>query len=105
MNTKDKNYKEWLRLGEALEKVEWSYPTTWEYDEAWYAYYENPKFKKFNRWYGSVPKWYVNIFNRGDRRHNKNALKKNISMPDFDLEDNFIEYRYKSRNSAKWMWF
>lgn len=104
MNTKDKDYKEWLKANRIYDECEWSYPTSKEYDEAFNYAWFSPRFKKFNRVYLHVPHWYVNIFNRRDRRYNKNTLKKNVNLI-LDTEDEFYEFRYKHRNSAKWMYW
>lgn len=104
MNTKEKDYKAWLKALDVYNKCEWSNPTSKEYDEAWYNVWLNPKFYKFNRVYLSVPHWYVNLFNRKDRRHNKNTLKKNIKLIEIH-EDESYEYHYKHRNSARWMYW
>ena len=51
--------------------------------------------------YGScnAPKSYCKAYNRSDRRHNKHAVNKNVSIGgDFDA----FEYRYGHRHSARW---
>ena len=124
-NTKEQNYKEWLRLNRILNEFEWTDEKSKEEADI-EKVLDNPKFRKFNRWYSNPPKWYVNIFNRSDRKHNKQALKLNVKMMrdgteehpmDEDInwegDDNFgdyweserINYRFSHRNCAKWYYW
>jgi len=116
MNTKDKHYKEWLALSKEFYNREYNS----EWDKYWDELYCN-KYRKFNSFYDNPPKWYINTFNRSDRQHNKQALKKNIVMMGCDYDEDphdadwfgflggweseYIEYRYHHKNSAKWMWW
>jgi hypothetical protein len=123
MNTKDKHYKKWLKLSEeyweSFRKDDWAECSkqTGELEKELYTC----KFKKFNRWHSNPPHWYVTTFNRSDRKHNKQALAKNISTYGCDYNENpheadwfgflggweseYIEYKYHHKNSAKWMWY
>jgi len=106
MNRKDKNYKEWLRLKEIESKIPWTYGKTKEEGEI-KKLLDDPRFWKFH-WMSDGPtKDIIKIYHKQDRVHNKRALKKNILMMVDALEcyDDYVEYRYSHRNSAKWMWW
>ena len=122
-NTKREHYKEWLRLNRIDAEIPWTYEVTKEQADI-EKLLGDPKFREFNCWYENPPKWYINLFNRSDRKHNKQALKANIKMmidpyeehpmdEDIDWEGDFgdyweseyINYRFKHRNSAKWMYW
>jgi hypothetical protein len=122
MNTKDKHYKEWLNLNKRYQEIRWTgnYETTKEEADL-DKLLEHPKFRKFG-WYQQGPnKDFINPFNVSFRQHNKQALKKNLSMIGCDYnedphdadwfgflggwESEYIEYRYHHKNSAKWMWW
>jgi hypothetical protein len=98
MNTKDKNYKEWLRLNKKYREIPWTVEPTKEEAEL-DRLLENPRFRKFG--------WY--------------QQGKNINMIGCDYDENpheadwfgflggweseYIEYRYHHKNSAKWDWW
>lgn len=85
-------------------------------------YLSSKKFWPVSGWYGGAPKDFVKGYNRSDRRHGKQTLKRNIknndindNYDDFDfdqLEDfeyfeysydfDRYEYRYNHRHSARW---
>ena len=121
-NTKNKDYKEWLRLNRIDAEIPWTFEKTKEEAEI-EKLLENPRFLKYQRFYDNPPKWYVNMFHRSDRKHNKRALKANIKMmrnpydehpmddDNFEWkgdlsgwESEYINYRFQHRNVAKW-WY
>lgn len=60
----------------------------------------NDKFYGWRYGSGSAPKEYTKCYNRSDRRHNKQAIKKNIKFGGEDMDD--FQYRYAHRHSATW---
>ncbi len=61
------------------------------------------KFHKLYWNWGSAPSWYCATFNRADRRHNKQEIKKMIESGDFDSGNE--DLRYNHRHGATWMWW
>lgn len=121
-NTKDKDYKEWLRLKRIENEIVWTWEKSQEQADI-DKLLENPKFIKYSWWYDTPPKWFVKCYHKSNRRHNKQALKANILyMPDpydehpmddgnFEWKGNlkgweseYINYTYQHRNNAQMWW-
>jgi hypothetical protein len=77
------------------------------------------KENKKHKWGRGPSKDLVQLYNRADRHHNKQALKKNMSMmfakyDDIDDDwgcwtsdycDDFVEFRYNHKHSCLWDWW